>query len=100
VGAAAKYYFWPALACGLGRVAFRPILLLHATRFVGLGFLVPGVVLPDLLMAFAHPAAYGDLIAALLALAALGTLETSVGLPLWVFSLEGTADLLFAFYQG
>ena len=105
MGAAAKYYFWPALACGLGRVAFWPILLRHATRFVGLGFLVPGVVLPDLLMAFAHPAAYGDLIAASLALICAITLRANapraLTLPLvWLFNIEGTLDLLYAIYQG
>jgi len=70
VGAGGQVLLLACVGVRPGRVAFRPILLRHATRFVGLGFLVPGVVLPDLLMAFAHTAAYGDLIAALLALAA------------------------------
>jgi hypothetical protein len=97
----AKYYFWPALRAQPGRNAFRPILLLHSTRFVGLAFLVPGVVSPDLAVAFAGPAAYGDLIAALLALAALVVLETPLGLLLlWAVNLWGAADLLFAYYQG
>lgn len=96
-----KYYFWPALRAQPGRSAFRPILLLHSTRFVGLGFLIPGVVAPDLSAAFATPAAYGDLIAALLALAALAFLFSGAGVVfLWLFNLWGTADLLFAFYQG
>jgi hypothetical protein len=100
-GLVAKYYFWPALRSQPGRTAFRPILLLHGFRFVGLAFLVPGVVSPDLPAAFAKPAAYGDLIAALLALAALGALETRIGIPLlWVFNLWGTADLLLAYYNG
>src|SRR5688572_1257656 len=53
-------YSWPALRTMPGRAAFRPILLLHAFRFVGLAFLVPGVVAPDLPAAFARPAAYVD----------------------------------------
>jgi hypothetical protein len=53
--------------------ALRPLLTLHAFRFVGLAFLVPGVVSPDLPAAFANPAAYGDLAAAVLALLALAT---------------------------
>ena len=35
------------------------MLLLHAFRFVGLAFLVPGVVSPDLPDAFAHPGRAG-----------------------------------------
>src|SRR4029077_9892887 len=51
--------------------------------------------------AFARPAAYGDFTAALLALLALATLGTRTGTLLtWAFNLFGTADLLFAFYQG
>jgi hypothetical protein len=94
-------YFWPALRTMPGRAPFRPILLLHAFRFVGLAFLVPGVVASDLPAAFARPAAYGDFIASLLALVALGVLNTGIGpVFLWIFNLWGAADLLFAFYQG
>src|SRR5262245_48627781 len=100
-GLAAKHYFWPWLQTQPGRMGFRPILLLHSLRFVGLGVLVPGVVSPELPIAFAGPAAYGDLVAALLALAALAALETSVGLfLLWIFNVWGISDLLFAYYQG
>ena len=61
-------YIWPALEPKPWRDAVRPILLLHAFRFVGLAFLIPGVVSPDLPLEFARPAAFGDLAAALLAL--------------------------------
>jgi hypothetical protein len=62
--------------------------------------LVPGVVSPDLPHAFSHPAAYGDLIAAILALLTLLSLPSTPGVALaWIFSLLGTADLLNAFYQ-
>src|SRR5262245_66201850 len=51
---------------------------------------------PELPAAFAIPAAYGDLIAALLALVALAALRSGVGIPLvWAFNLWGTADLLY-----
>ena len=51
--------------------------------------------------AFARPAAYGDLVAAVLALLALVGLQSRLGILLvWVFNLWGTADLLYAFYQG
>jgi hypothetical protein len=42
--------------------AMRPLLLLHSFRFVGLAFLVPGVVSPDLPAAWARRAAYGDIV--------------------------------------
>ena len=74
--------------------------VLHSCRFIGLSFLVPGVVSPDLPSAFAQPAAYGDLIAAILALLSLLFLRTEVGgVIAWIFNLWGTADLLNAFYQ-
>jgi hypothetical protein len=40
--------------------------MLHSFRFIGLAFLVPGVVSADLPSTFAHSAAYGDIIAAIL----------------------------------
>src|SRR5947208_11396184 len=101
-GIVARRYIWPKLRL-VGRAeALRPLLLLHSFRFVGLAFLVPGVVSPDLPVAFAGPAAYGDLAAAVLAILALAAgLQTGLGIALvWVFNLWGTADLLYAFYQG
>jgi hypothetical protein len=57
-------------------------------------------VLPDLPSAFARSAAYGDIIAAALALLALASLPSGTGFVVaWVFNLWGTADLLNAFYQ-
>jgi hypothetical protein len=50
-------YIWPALRGRPRTEALRPLLLLHAFRFVGLAFLVPGVVSTDLPDAFAEPAA-------------------------------------------
>jgi hypothetical protein len=94
-------YIWPALGGQPRAVALRPILLLHCFRFVGLAFVVPGVVSPDLPMAFAGPAAYGDLTTAILAVLALATLRQTVGIILvWAFNVLGSADLLYAFYQG
>jgi hypothetical protein len=66
-----------------------------------LAFQVPGVVSPDLPLAFAFPAAYGDLATAILALLALATLQNRTGYVLvWAFNLLGTVDLLFAFFMG
>jgi hypothetical protein len=94
-------YIWPALRSQPHLEALRPLLVLHGFRFVGLAFLVPGVVSADLPAAFAQPAAYGDIAAAALALIALAALRSKAGILLvWVFNLWGTADLLYAFYQG
>lgn len=100
-GIVAKRYIWPKLRV-LGRSeALRPILILHSFRFIGLAFLVPGVVSPDLPPTFAHFDAYGDIIAAALALLALISLPRGAGVVFaWIFNLWGTADLLDAFYQG
>jgi hypothetical protein len=94
-------YLWPELRRQSRADALWPLLLLHCFRFVGLSFLVPGVVSPDLPTAWALPAAYGDLITAVLALLALAVLRSGLGIALvWVFNLWGSADLLYAFYQG
>jgi hypothetical protein len=79
----------------------RPLLILHSFRFIGLAFLVPGVVSADLPTAFARSAAYGDLVAATLALISLASLRLGAGVFIvWIFNLWGSADLLNAFYQG
>jgi hypothetical protein len=97
----ATQYLWPELRSQSRARALRPLLILHTFRFIGLAFLVPGVVSPDLPVAFAQPAAYGDLIAAALALLALAGQQSSLGIVLaWAFNLWGSADLLYAFYQG
>jgi len=93
-------YIWPELRLRQRADALRPLLILHSFRFVGLAFLVQGVVSPDLPSAFAHSAAYGDIIAAILALLALLLLPSAAGVAVtWIFSLWGTADLFNAFYQ-
>jgi hypothetical protein len=100
-GIAGARYLWPALRRRPRREALPPILLLHAFRFVGLAFLVPGVVSPDLPAAFARPAAYGDLLTSILALLAIATLRRQIGtIFVWMFNIVGAADLLYAFYQG
>jgi len=94
-------YLWPELRRRSRVEALRPLLILHSFRFIGLAFLVPGVVAPELSSAFAHSAAYGDLIAAVLALVALMMLRSRLGtLCVWVFNVWGSADLLYAFYLG
>jgi len=99
-GIVAARYFWPELRFRQRAEALRPLLIFHSFRFVGLAFLVPGVVSPDLPSSFAHAAAYGDLIAAVLALMSLMSLPSAAGIAIaWIFNVWGTADLLNAFYQ-
>jgi len=99
-GIVAARYVWPELRLRRRAEALQPLLVLHSFRFIGLAFLVPGVVSPDLPAAFAHSAAYGDIVAAILALAALLTLPHGAGVVFaWICNLWGSADLLNAFYQ-
>jgi len=100
-GAVAWQYIWPALREHPSPENLKPILLLHGFRFLGLAFVVPGVVSPQLPAAFARPVAYGDFMTAILALLALAGLGTRAGTVMtWVFNTFGAADLLFAFYLG
>lgn len=93
-------YLWPRLRPLPEDAALRPILILHSFRFIGLAFLVPGVVSPALPSAFARSAAYGDIIAATLALLSLAAPAGGLGAAVvWIFNLWGTADLFDAFYQ-
>ena len=93
-------YVWPVLRLRQPADALRPLLILHSFRFVGLAFLVPGVVSPDLPPAFAQSAAYGDIIAAILAVLALMWLPSAAGTVItWIFSIWGSVDLFNAFYQ-
>ena len=93
-------YIWPELRLRPRVAALRPLLVLHSFRFIGLAMLVPGVVSPDLPSAFVHSAAFGDIIAAILALVSLLLLPSAAGVAAaWIFSFWGSADILNAFYQ-
>ena len=99
-GIVATRYIWPELRVRSRAEALRPLLILHSFRFVGLAFLVPGVVSPALPPAFAHSAAYGDIMAAVFALLALLSLPSKSGISIaWIFNVWGTVDLFNAFYQ-
>jgi|SRR5215469_81166 len=99
-GLVSARYIWPELRLRQRADALRPLLVLHSFRFIGLAFLVPGVVSPDLPSAFAHPAAYGDIIAAALALLSLLSLPRGAGIfAAWIVNLWGLADILNSFYQ-
>ena len=96
---AAKIYLLPNLHRLEARSVLIPILLLHSLRHLGLMFLAPGAIYPGMPTQFATPAAFGDLLAAILALIALTAIvmqARAARLLVWIFNVEGTLDLLLA----
>ena len=96
---AARIYLLPKLPELRPRAVLVPILLLHSFRHLGLMFLAPGATYAGLSPQFAYPAAFGDLLAAVLALAAIQAVvrkAPSGRLLVWIFNVEGTADLIAA----
>jgi hypothetical protein len=98
-----RWYVMPWLRSVPRVQALTPLLLLHSFRHLGMAFLLPGVTATALDVRFANPAAYGDLIAALLALLALVALRLRwrLAIPLIrIFNVVGSVDLLNALWQG
>jgi hypothetical protein len=96
---AAKIYVFPKLSELGPRAVLPPILLLHSFRHLGLMFLAPGATYAGIPPQFAYPAAFGDLLAAFLALAAIPAVygrTRTARLLVWIFNLEGTVDLIVA----
>ncbi len=99
----AKWYVMPRLGRLTKVEALIPLLLLHSFRYIGLAFLVNGVTSGGLDPRFAAHAAYGDLLAAVLALLAIAALRNtwSAAMPLvWIFNVVGTLDLVNAIGRG
>ena len=89
----------PWLARRTRREALLLLSLPHIFRHVGLSFLIPGVVHQPLPMGFAGPAAYGDLFAGLIALAAVVALHFRWPMAtalVWLLTLVGSLDLFNA----
>lgn len=96
---AARIYVFPKLPELKPKTVLLPILLLHAFRHLGMMFLAPGATYAGIPPQFAYPAAFGDLLAALLALSAILALVRTVRsgrLLVWIFNVEGTVDLIAA----
>jgi len=100
----AKVFLWPHLRGTNRNASLLALVAPHMfLRFIGLSFLVPGVVSPTLPSTFAIPAAYGDFVAGILAILATLSLARRLILSIvlvWVFNAWGAADLLLAAYQG
>ena len=95
----ARWFLAPWLKEKTRSQALFWLTLPHATRYVGMVFLVPGVVSPSLPHAFAAAAAYGDLAAGLLALVVLIALRNRWAgstVLVWLFNIVGTVDLVNA----
>lgn len=102
--AAAKLYVWPWLRNRDHYKGLASLVVPHMfLRFIGLSFLVTGVVAPGLPRSFAAPAAYGDFVAGILAIFAAIALAKNLSWAIgavWVFNTWGALDLLFGFYEG
>jgi hypothetical protein len=99
----ASWYVVPRLSKQPYLQASLPLVLLNVFRTGGLVFLLPQVMGGTLPSDFAVPAAYGDLLTAILALltALVLRLRPELALPLvWLLNIVGFADLLFATYKG
>src|SRR2546422_212205 len=100
---AAKWYVWPRLAAMPRASALTPLLLIHTLRTLGLTVIVPAVTDPKLPQSFSAPLAYGDLFATALAFLALAAVRLRWPFALalvWLFSVEGSLDLVNAVVQG
>jgi hypothetical protein len=102
-GLIAKWYIIPYADTRLRDTVLLPLILFHIFRYIGVWFLISGIVSNSLSPRFAVPAAYGDLITVFLALFAAVALRakwTIAGVAIWVFNIFGTLDLLNALVQG
>ena len=96
---AARLYLLPLIPRVRPQQILVPILLLHSTRHLGMMFLTRGATYPGLPAEFAYPAAFGDLVDATLAFAAIPFVlgGSSLAKPIvWAFNIWGTIDLLTA----
>jgi hypothetical protein len=96
---AARLYLLPLIPRVRPQQILVPILLLHSTRHLGMMFLSRGATFPGMPLQFAYPAAFGDLITAIIALVAIPlVLRGSVfAKPIvWLFNIFGTLDLVLA----
>jgi hypothetical protein len=91
------WYAWPRLAELPRDAALTPLLFVNVFRYVGMIILVGGIVGAEVPHGFLSRAAYGDLLAAALALASIIALRGRwrFAIPLvWVANVWGFADLL------
>ena len=96
---AARLYLLPLISRVRPQQILVPILLLHSTRHLGMMFLTRGATYPGLPQEFAYPAAFGDLVTAIIAFVAIPLVLRGSRLAkpmVWTFNVFGTIDLLAA----
>jgi hypothetical protein len=96
---AARLYLLPLVSRFRPQQILVPILLLHSMRHLGMMFLTRGATYPGLPLEFAYPAAFGDLVTAIIAFVAIPFVlrGSSLAKPMvWTFNIFGTVDLLTA----
>lgn len=96
---------WPKLRRQPRVEQLKTLTAIHLFRYFGTTFLIVGLVSRKLPPGLAYPAAYGDLVSLALAYVAFAGLRRSGAakptlLPVWLFNLVGTADLLLAMVLG
>jgi hypothetical protein len=96
---AARLYLLPLVSRLRPQQILVPILLLHSTRHLGMMFLTRGATYPGLPLEFAYPAAFGDLVTAIIAFVSIPLVlrGSRFAKPIvWAFNIFGTVDLLAA----
>lgn len=96
---------WPRLKRQPRVQRLKTLTAFHFFRYFATTLLVAGLASRKLPSGFADPAAFGDLISLALAYVAFIGLQRSRAerpslLPMWIFNIVGTADLLLALVLG
>jgi hypothetical protein len=102
-GLLARWFVYPRLRDRALPEALTPLLLFQTFRTLGLIFLVPSLVDAALPAAFAIPEAVGDMLAVVLAFAALVAVRAgwrAAPALVWLLTVEGLADFVTDFVQG
>lgn len=102
-GLIAGWVIYPRMRARSLRDALTPLLLFETLRTVGLAVLVTGVVGSALPAAFAIPTAVGDMLAVVLAFAALVAVRVGWRVAtalVWLFTVVGLADFINATVLG
>ena len=96
---AARLYLLPLLPRLRPQQVLVPILLLHSMRHLGMMFLTRGATYPGLPAQFAYPAAFGDMLTAIIALVTIPIVlrgSPFAKAAVWFFNIFGTIDLIVA----
>ena len=96
---AAQLYITPNLGKWSNQSVLIPLLLLQSFRHLGLMFLAKSATAPSMPWQFAYPAAYGDFVASILAIASVFAIlkRSRISKALvWIFNIVGFVDFVMA----